>query len=485
MALDTTIDAPVIIWFRFDLRLDDHAGVAAALETQRPVLPVFIWDETCNTRPLGAASRWWLHRSLEALDKDLQKRKSRLIFLRGPAPIVLASLAQETLSKTIVCSRTFDPRTEEGDNDLSEGLSELGVRLHRWNTSLLAEPGLLKTKEEKAFRVFTPFSRALQGMLVQVDSLPTSSTNDWRSPVRWPDSLTVANLGLDSSATPSGGNWASGFTAFTPGAAGAQHCLQRFLADDLVAYGGGRDRPDHDLTSHLSPHLRFGEISPRRILAEVDKAAVSQPDAAASAAKFYAELIWRDFNYNILYQQPELHQRNFRADFDSFPWRHDPAGFRAWTRGETGFPLVDAGMRELWQTGFMHNRVRMVTASFLTKHLLIDWRLGEQWFWDCLLDADPASNPGNWQWVAGCGADATPYFRIFNPSTQAEKFDPDAAYRRRFLGAGTNRLASQGATQSDLFDAGRASAAYPAPIVDHTLARERALQAYKTRGEED
>lgn len=455
--------SPVILWFRFDLRLHDHAGVAAALATQRPVLPVFIWDEVPLTRPLGAASRWWLHRSLHVLDEELRKLNSRLIVMRGATQVVLASLVQETSAKTVICSHTFDPVTEEFDDRLGAALGDVGAELKRFNTGYLSRPGSVKTKEDKPFRVFTPFSRALQAAgLADVDSLPGLSTDSWPSPVAWPDNDGIDGLGLDATLTPSGNDWAQGFAIFTPGERGARKALRRFLGHGLADYADGRDRPDRHVTSFLSAHLRFGEISPKRILLELDKAVANRPQLAADAAKFRAELIWREFNYNILHQQPDLHRRNFRADFDGFPWRDADADFKAWTRGETGYPLVDAGMRQLWQTGFMHNRVRMVTASFLIKHLLIDWRRGEQWFWDCLVDADPASNPGNWQWVAGSGADAAPYFRIFNPITQAEKFDPDGLYQRRFLGD---------------------TETYPRPIVDHAFARDRALTAYKSRGD--
>ncbi|MGZ3298911.1 MAG: cryptochrome/photolyase family protein, partial [Asticcacaulis sp.] len=297
-------------------------------------------------------------------------------------------------------------------------------------------------------------------------------------------------LRLDDTVTRSGMDWAEGFDAFTPGEAGALAALDAFIANGLRDYADGRDRPDQRMTSRLSPHLRFGEISPRRVLHEIEHAAASDPQFRPGATKFRSEMLWREFCYGLLHQQPCLHTVNFRSEFNSFPWQEDETGFRAWTRGQTGYPLVDAGMRELWQTGWMHNRVRMVTASFLTKHLLIDWRRGEQWFWDCLLDADPANNPAGWQWVAGSGADAAPYFRIFNPAAQADRYDPKADYRRRFIPGYT--LSSKGDAhrriEPDLFDsAGKDShhATYPQPIVDHAFARQRALDAYRQRGGAD
>jgi deoxyribodipyrimidine photo-lyase len=251
--------------------------------------------------------------------------------------------------------------------------------------------------------------------------------------------------------------------------------LRQFLREGLADYANGRDRPDVNVTSRLSPHLRFGEISPHRILLELNKAVAANPRLSAPAAKFRSELAWRDFSYNLLHQQPRLHTTNFRDDFDSFPWRNDPVALRAWRRGETGYDLVDAGMKELWTTGHMHNRVRMIAASFLIKHLLIDWREGERWFWDCLLDADPANNPASWQWVAGCGADAAPYFRIFNPITQAAKFDPKGVYRARWLGGDLDSYVRADKAGTPNADPRRR------PIVEHSFARQRALDAYQDR----
>ena len=484
---------PVILWFRSDLRLHDHAGVQSALKTGQPILPVYIFDESLATRPLGAASQWWLHQSLKALDEDLRSLRSRLIIERGAAQVILASLAKEYHAKTIFCSHTFDPAHEENDQELQSELKRLGIDLNQLNTSLLTEPNRIRTGEGKAFRVFTPYFKALQASgACDVDSLPENpSIDSWPAPTKWPQSLTIEALGLTPALTPSGKDWSKGFgDRFKPGERGARAALRGFLKQHLRDYESGRDRPDLDLTSHLSPHLRFGEISPQRILLETNKAVQADGSLSLGAAKFRAELAWRDFSYGLLAQQPRLHEVNFRRDFDRFEWRHDDAGFRAWCRGETGYELVDAGMRELWQTGYMHNRVRMVAASFLIKHLLIDWRRGEQWFWDCLLDADPASNPASWQWVAGCGADAAPYFRVFNPITQAEKFDPQGVYRARYIQGYTHP--STGSVhkeaQNDLFDSDNKPmppSTYPQPIVDHAFARERALEAYKHRGQDD
>lgn len=454
-------DAPVLLWFRTDLRLKDHPGVAEALSSGRPIIPLYIHDEALFSRPLGAASRWWLHRSLKVLDEALRRLGSRLIIRSGNSRQILGYISQYMQVKTVICSNTFDPQCEEFDKYLDSGPY---VDFQQCNSTLIVPPGMVTTKTGTPFRVFTAFYRAAvdAGLFQPHDpgSLPGGA---WRSPTDWPESKTIDDLGLDNTQTRSGKDWATGFDRFTPGEAGALEALGRFMEDNLAGYANDRDRPDLDATSHLSAHLRFGEISPHRILFELEKAVGNNRALAAPAEKFRAELAWREFSYGLLRQVPDIHQTNVRREFDAFPWGNDDDGFRAWRRGETGYDLVDAGMRELWRTGYMHNRVRMVCASFLTKHLLIDWRRGEQWFRDCLVDADPANNPVSWQWVAGCGADASPYFRIFNPITQAEKFDPAGRYRARWLGAG-NR---------------------PNPIIDHGFARNRALEAYATLRNKD
>lgn len=473
---------PVILWFRRDLRLQDHAGVAAAVASGAPVIPLFIGDMPA-TRPPGDAGRWWLHRSLKVLDEELKKRRSRLTFRSGDTTGRLRDICSETGAKTIICSHLFDPKSEDFDDHLATRLRTEGIRLERYNTTLITSPNLVKTAEGRPFRVFTPFLKAmLTSGFCDSHALPGYSSADWPAPHKWPQSTRLDDLGLNHTITPSGMDWAACFDRFTPGEHGALHALRHFLAHDLADYADDRDRPDRDATSHLSPHLAFGELSPKRILHELDEAVGDDHRLASGAAKFRAELIWREFAYGLLDQQPRLHNVNFRDDFDHFPWRDDDAGFHAWCRGETGYDLVDAGMKELWRTGYMHNRVRMVCASFLTKHLLIDWRRGEQWFWDCLLDADPANNPANWQWVAGCGADAAPWFRIFNPLIQADKFDPAGLYRARYLPG--FQPAVHRKRPPDLFDPPVNSRNRPQPIVDHAFARQRALDAYKERGAE-
>jgi deoxyribodipyrimidine photo-lyase len=336
-----------------------------------------------------------------------------------------------------------------------------------FNASLLVEPWQVKTGSGGAFQVFTPFWRAAQAVLPQAEGLPTP--NRIRAPDTWPESDSLAEWRLH----PSGPDWSAGFEG-APGEAGARQALTAFIAGRLDRYAQGRDRPDMQATSRLSAHLHWGEIGPREVRAAVLEAVQAGRADAGQADKFLAELGWREFNHHLLYQHGALHQRNIRPEFDRFPWRTDPAALAAWREGRTGYPIVDAGMRQLWATGFMHNRVRMIVASFLIKHLLIDWREGEAWFWDTLTDACAANNPANWQWSAGSGADAAPFFRMFNPVLQGERFDPSGDYVRRWVPALRQLPAKV------IHHPWEAEApGYPKPIVLHAAARDRALAAFR------
>ncbi|ESQ77056.1 deoxyribodipyrimidine photo-lyase [Asticcacaulis sp. YBE204] len=473
----------VLLWFRCDLRLNDHAGVAEAVRSGQPIIPLYIQDDHFAARPMGAASRWWLNRSLTSLEAALRDHGSRLIIRQGDTKDILNQLILKNKIKTVICSRTFEPKCELFDAKFAQSET---IEFKGFNTHLLADPADIRTGSDGPYKVFTPFFRALQAkghLEGRSFSLPNKK---WIAPDKWPHSQTIDSLGLYPKIPPSGKDWSQGFEQWTPGEQGAHDRLQHFIEHGLKDYAEGRDRPDLDLTSHLSPHLRFGEISPHRILYDLERAVSGHAGLRQGCEKFKAELAWRDFCFGILNQQPDLHQVNFKPQFDDMPWEYNDRAFKAWCRGETGYSLVDAGMRELWRTGIMHNRVRMVCASFLVKHLMIDWRKGEQWFWDTLLDADPANNPANWQWVAGSGADASPFFRIFNPITQAEKFDPDGHYRRENI-AGFPELKKPRTSKAkrkfedDLFDfLGHKpdDEAAGNMIVDHGQARQRALDAY-------
>jgi deoxyribodipyrimidine photo-lyase len=457
-----------IVWFRNDLRLSDNPALIKALESGRSVVPVFVLDaETDAVRPPGAASRWWLHYSLHALDSSLRRMGSRLILRRGPAEKVLGELATECGAASVYWNRAYDRGARERDTRLKKTLPERGVAVESFKANLLFEPWEITTRTGDAFKVFTPFWRACRAAPPPAAPLP--APRSLPAPKSWPAGEPLASWRL----LPTSPDWAGGMrAAWTPGEDGAKQRLIQFLDDALEDYRNARDLPAVEGTSRLSPHLAFGEISPRQVWQ-----AVMTRRASAATEKFLSEVGWREFAYNLLFHNGDLAERNFRPEFDAFPWNDPGDALAAWQRGRTGYPIVDAGMRELWATGWMHNRVRMIVASFLTKDLLIDWRQGERWFWDTLVDADLANNATGWQWVAGCGADAAPYFRVFNPVLQGEKFDPDGEYVRHWV----PELAH---LPNDAIHRPWAAAVpagtYPRPVVEHGAARDRALAAFQT-----
>jgi len=469
---------PVILWFRQDLRLADNPAVTHAIDTGRPVLPVYILDQGSAVAPTGSASLWWLDKSLRALEASLGARGSRLILRHGDSESELRRLIAETGADTVFMNRRFEPADFARDADIAHALQVEGVACKGWNGTLLARPGSILNGSGQPYRVFTPFHRTL--LAAAVAPPPAAAPGRLTTP-SGTTSDEIDAWGLH----PIRPDWSGGFD-WTPGEAGAEAALSSFLSRGLKSYSAGRDVPAEPATSRLSPHLHFGEISPWRAVEAARAAAADGQVPPAEADKFIAEIGWREFSAHLLHAFPQITDTAFRPEYDAMPWRDDPAALKAWTRGLTGYPVVDAGMRELWTTGYMHNRVRMITASFLVKHLLIDWRTGEAWFRDTLVDADLASNVQNWQWVAGSGADAAPYFRIFNPITQGRKFDADGRYVRRWVPE-LRRVpdrwlhAPWTAPPEILRDAGvRLGTGYPRPIVDHDLARKRALDALGT-----
>lgn len=437
-----------LVWFRQDLRLADNPAFAEAAR-RGAVAPVYILDDaTADIRPAGAASRWWLHHSLEAL----RARLGGLILRRGDPAKILPALAKQTRAEAVFWNRCYEPGAVKRDTAIKADLTARGLEARSFNSALLHEPWEVKTGDGNPFKVYTPFWRAAQTLPIAEPRRAASFTL-----AELPPGETLSTWRL----TPRAPNWAAGWEKrWAPGEDGAARRLKAFLKTRLHGYSENRDRPDRDGVSHLSPHLHWGEISPRQVWAATHAAIDRAPALARDGAKFLSEIGWREFAAHLLLHFPDMARKNWRPAFDAFPWRDAPDDLRAWQTGATGYPLVDAGMRELWATGTMHNRVRMVTASFLTKHLRIDWRCGEAWFWDTLVDADAANNAVNWQWVAGSGADAAPYFRIFNPAEQARKFDPNGAYVKKWVPEfGTP--------------------AYPAPIVDHSQARAAALAGYE------
>ncbi|SCM75728.1 Deoxyribodipyrimidine photo-lyase type I [uncultured Pleomorphomonas sp.] len=475
---DETTAGPAIVWFRDDLRLADHPALEAANASGRPVLCLFVLEQGTERRPPGGAARWWLDKSLAALDGNLRQLGGRLTVRRGDPRHILPELAASTRAAELHFNRRYDRDGREIDETVAAELRRLGTTVADHPGWLLFEPGTIRTKTGTPFRVFTPFWKAHRPHLAPRARL-----------YRRPEAMSffgdriasepLASLGLH----PTHPDWSGGLAeSWAPGEAGAKARFLAFLDTGLPRYAGERDFPAAGASSSLSPHLRFGEIAVARVVHEVMKAEAAGSVPVEAAEKFLAEIGWREFAWHLLSSFPDLATRNFQTGFEHFACRTDATDFRAWSTGRTGYPIVDAGMRQLWQTGFMHNRLRMIAASFLVKHLLIDWRQGEQWFWDTLVDADAASNPFGWQWVAGTGADAAPYFRVFNPVAQGEKFDPDGAYVRRFVPevAGLpNRFLHRPWEAPPLLRP--PSAIYPSPIVDHEEGRKRALAAFAER----
>ncbi|WP_188259429.1 cryptochrome/photolyase family protein [Azospirillum tabaci] len=476
-----TDHSPILVWFRNDLRLADNPALSAAAEDGAPVIPVFIREKDDHDPWLpGGASRWWLHGSLERLGEALAKLGSPLVLRSGDPAVVLAALAEETGADTVLCNRRAGPPAIARDRRVGERLTARGVTVHPHNAALLYEPGTIRTKSDTPFRVFTPFWKALLSM--PEPPRPTRAPAKLTPPAKPVSSEPLTDWGL----LPTAPDWADGLRErWEPGEEAARERLADFLDGPVAAYPVERDRPDHDGTSAMSPHLAFGEIGPRQIWHATRHAADQRHELAAGAEAFLRELGWREFNHHLLREEPGIPDTPLDDRFARFPWRTDKAGLRAWQRGRTGYPIVDAGMRQLWRTGWMHNRVRMIVGSFLIKDLLIPWQEGEAWFWDTLVDADIANNAGNWQWVAGCGADAAPFFRVFNPILQGEKFDPEGAYVRRYVPE-LEKLPSRWihrpweAPDEVLRQAGvTLGKDYPRPIVDHGAARDRALAAFQ------
>ena len=467
-----TSPSPALVWFREDLRLADNPALRAAIESGKPVLCCYIFDDASpGLRRMGGASRWWLHHSLHALDADLRKIGGRLDLFRGPAQRVLENLAAKTGASALFWNRRHDKAGIAVDTEIKAALGD-SIAVESFNGKLIAEPWTIKNKSGHPFRVFSPFWRTVLAGPEPDAPLPCPRTIKAAPEPKGAIALDALEL------LPKKPDWAGGLRdAWVPGEKAAARRLTEFLDTSVRDYADRRDIPGVVGTSMLSPHLTFGEISPRQIWAVTRHAAAADPRARRGCDKFLSEVGWREFSYHLLFHNPDLATKNFDARFDRFEWdRPDEKILAAWQKGQTGYPIVDAGMRELWATGYMHNRVRMVVASFLVKHLLIDWRIGEDWFWDTLCDADPANNAASWQWVAGCGADAAPYFRVFNPVLQGEKFDGDGAYVRRWC----PELADLPARfLHKPWEAPKPPRNYPAPIVDHARARERALAAFQ------
>ncbi len=458
-----------IVWFRRDLRLADNAALDRARKAHDRIVPVFVWDPAAegDWAP-GAASRWWLHHALCHLDRRLGQRDSRLIIACGDTATELDRVRRVTGAEAVYWNRLYEPAFVERDRKLKADLRAAGVHAVSCAGALLFEPWELLKADQTPYLVFTPFWKQMQkrwsapGAFAEPRTLPP--------PARWPASMPVADLKL-----PAEDHWAEDFSQrWEPGELPARRRLDNFVAEAVASYEKDRDQPDRHATSRLSPHLHFGEVSPGQVVRALDEA--GQLPVGQGRWSFLREIAWREFSAHLLFHHPTLPDRPLKAQFEAFPWREkiDYADdLAAWQRGRTGVPMVDAGMRELWRTGWMHNRVRMIVASFLTKNLLIPWTEGARWFWNTLVDADLANNTAGWQWTAGCGADAAPYFRVFNPVLQGQKFDPNGQYVRRWCPE------RAGESDRDLHEpSAREGKASVAPIVDLKASRKRALAAY-------
>lgn len=471
-----------LVWFRRDLRLIDNPALHYALQNAAKIVPVFIHapDEEDPWAP-GAASRWWLHHSLHALANSLRERDSRLVVRRGASLATLRTLIEETGATLVTWNRLYEPAIVARDKAIKTDLTQAGVEVASHNAALLFEPWTIRNAQQQPYRVFTPFWRAAESNLAALPS-PQAAPRQLSPPARWPSS-TGASAIDELDLLPSI-RWDTGMAAhWKPGEHGALARLERF-EESVGDYAKSRDRPDLDGTSSLSPHLHFGEIGPRQVFATLRLQAAAAKSATALAT-YGRELGWREFAHHLLFHFPQTAQRSLDERFEQLRWSKSRKTLHAWQRGLTGYPIVDAGMRELWTTGWMHNRVRMVVASFLTKNLQIHWLQGARWFWDTLVDADLANNTLGWQWTAGCGADAAPYYRVFNPVLQAEKFDPARRYIRRWvpeLAALPDRWVHQPwAAPQEMLDAAGVvlGKTYPRPMVDLKESRELALAAYQ------
>lgn len=467
------------MWFRQDLRLSDNPALSAAVEAG-DVLPVYILDDgNAGEYAMGGASRWWLHQSLATLNADIG---GGMRFYHGNPLDVLTDLIAQTGAGGVYWNRCYEPWRIARDKDIKATLKDRDLDVQSFNGSLLWEPHQVLKEDGTPYKVFTPYYK--RGCL--------DRAGEPREPMARPDSIDVYQAARDGAALDDLGlmpdiAWHSGMAAeWTPGEAGARARLDEFLESGLKGYKEDRNRPDLKNVSRLSAHLHFGEISPNFVWHASCRVEVAE-GLERDGGHFRSELGWREFSHSLLYHYPDLPRDNLQKKFDHFPWNEAEADvLRKWQRGQTGYPIVDAGMRELWQTGWMHNRVRMIVGSFLVKHLMLHWHHGECWFWDTLVDADLANNSASWQWIAGCGADAAPYFRIFNPITQATKFDPNGDYIRKYVPELTKLpnkyLGAPWGAPADVLDTAgiKLGRDYPKPMVDHRAARDQALEAFSS-----
>ncbi|MEN8844529.1 MAG: deoxyribodipyrimidine photo-lyase [Lentimonas sp.] len=468
-------NTPTLLWFRKDLRLSDNSALAAAIAAGGPIIPVFILSsKESGDWSLGGASKWWLHQALKSLSVDLQAKGGQLVLREGGSLEALRELIERTGAKRVYWNRRYDSPQRELDASIKRTLREEGIEVESFNSSLLNEPHTASTGEGRPYKVYTPYWKKVKdrelGPLAEPKFALLQFPASFPSSARLEDWQLLPKIPWDQAF----------FDHWDVSEAGAMKRMDTFVDGPIDDYATARDRPDYDGTSSLSAYLHWGQIGPRQIAHKLkEKCDLTQEGPLT----YLKEIYWREFAYNVLYHFPQTPDQPLRAEYASFPWEHDAATLEAWQTGNTGYPIVDAGMRQLWQTGWMHNRVRMIVSSLLVKHLLHNWHEGAKWFWDTLVDADLASNTLGWQWSGGCGADAAPYFRVFNPIIQGQKFDPDGDYVKRYVPE-LAKVPSQfihmpwEAPQNILEYAGvELGHDYPEPIIEHKKGRERALAA--------
>ncbi len=470
-------EATSIVWFRKDLRIEDNPALQAAIDLGYPILPLFIYapDEESPWQP-GGASKWWLHHALVDLDKQLRKVHLRLCLAKGNTETTLKKWVTDYNVKAVFWNRRYEPAIIERDKHIKETLKKLNIEANSFNGSLLFEPHQISNKSGKPFQVFTPFWKYC--LTQNIPSAHSTQIQNLQSPKHWPESLDVEDLQLLPEIP-----WDKGMQEFwDPTIKGGTERLNTFLKDDIGNYAENRDLPYLDGTSLLSPYLHFGQISPRQIWWQTHKISKINNEGTI---RFLAEIGWREFAYHLLYHFPHTPTDPLQEKFKKFPWTENQEILEKWQKGLTGYPIVDAGLRQLWKTGWMHNRVRMIVASFLVKHLQQHWVEGARWFWDTLVDADLASNTLGWQWSAGCGADAAPYFRIFNPILQGQKFDPEGQYIKHYIPelfkVPPKYIHAPWEAPKEVLKACGITLGieYPKPLVEHEFARKRALDAFE------
>lgn len=473
--------ATTLLWFRQDLRLSDHRALTEAVTRGDQLVCCYIYDQTTpGTHRIGGASRWWLHHALTDLAQQLNALGGKLVLRQGDYFDELSALVKQIKAHSLYFSRNYEPYMHAVEKKLHDELSADGIAVKRFTGNILFDPKLLHTKGGTPFKVFTPFWKNCLQQVPPGEPLPAPKKMVFKD--RQPRSDTIKSLSL----LPTKPNWAKGFGEWDVSENQAHEQLEEFLNSTVSAYRDKRNAPAERGTSRLSPYLHYGQISPRQVWHATRHHVGQMGGENRGADTFLSEIGWREFSYHLLQQFPELPSKVFRANFKKFPWRKNAKLLKAWQQGQTGFPIVDAGMRELWHTGWMHNRVRMIVGSLLVKDLLIPWQQGAAWFWDTLLDADLASNSASWQWISGCGADAAPYFRIFNPALQGQKFDTEGDYVRHWVPELANmpkKYIHEPATAPEhvLEEAGVVlGKTYPKPVVDRKVARQRALDAFSS-----